>query len=219
MNIEKARFNMIEQQIRPWDVLDTEILDLLTVVKREAFVPAEHRSLTFMDTEIPLPNGARMFSPKMEARIVQEVAAKKHEDVLEIGTGSGYMAALLAHQARHVTTVEVDPALKALAEKNLADYGITNVEVVEGNGSQGWPPGDGKQYDVIVISGSLPTLPEVFLKQLKVGGRLFAILGEPPAMTAQVTTHTSDTTYNTVKIFETDVQPLRGAPVPSHFVF
>src|SRR5437764_1273192 len=123
MNIEQARFNMIEQQIRPWDVLDQEVLNLLMVVKREAFVPAAYKRLAFMDTEIPLPCGENMLAPKLEARILQETAVKKHEHVLEIGAGSGYMAALLAHKARHVTTVDIEPELKAFAEKNLTDYG------------------------------------------------------------------------------------------------
>lgn len=218
MNIEKARFNMIEQQIRTWDVLAQDVLELLVVVKREAFVPAAYKSLAFMDTQIPLPGGECMFTPKMEARILQEVALKKHENVLEIGAGSGYMAALLAHKARHVTTVEISPELKTMAERNLADYGVSNVEVVLGNGAQGWGKGDA-QYDVIVLSGSLPVLPDAFLKQLKVGGRLFAIIGEAPVMSAEVITRVSDAGYSTVKLFETDVKPLREALTPSHFTF
>jgi protein-L-isoaspartate(D-aspartate) O-methyltransferase len=220
MNIEKARFNMIEQQIRPWDVLDQDVLDLLVVVKREAFVPAAYKSLAFMDTEIPLPGGECMFTPKLEARILQEMSIKKHEQVLEIGAGSGYMAALLAHKARHVTTVEISPALSAMAEKNLQDYGVTNVTVAPGNGAQGWPQNTTDAlYDAIVISGSLPVLPDTFLKQLKVGGRLFAIVGESPVMSAQIITRVSDTAYSTAKLFETDVKPLHGAFVPSHFTF
>jgi protein-L-isoaspartate(D-aspartate) O-methyltransferase len=220
MNIEKARFNMIEQQIRPWDVLDLDILNLLTVVKREAFVPAAYKNLAFMDTMIPLGNGEFMFTPKLEARILQEVAPKKHENVLEVGAGSGYMAALLAHKARHVTSVEIDPELKAFAEHNLSNYGITNVEVAQGNGAQGWSnQGTEAPYDVIVISGSLPVLPEAFLKQLKVGGRIFAIVGESPVMNAEVITRVSDAAYDTVKVFETDVTPLREIKKHSHFVF
>ena len=216
MNIEKARFNMIEQQIRPWDVLDPEVLELLTVVKREAFVPAAYKNLAFMDTMIPLAGGETMLTPKLEARILQEVELKKHETVLEIGAGSGYMAALLAHKARHVTSVEINPELKAMAQKNLQDYGIANVDVVQGNGAQGWTGGP---YDVIVISGSLPVLPDAFLQQIKVGGRIFAIVGEAPVMSAQLITRVGENAYKTVKIFETDVKPLREATVPSQFVF
>lgn len=217
MNIEKARFNMIEQQIRPWDVLDQEVLDLLVVVKREAFVPAAYRSLAFADTEIPLPGGEYMFTPKMEARILQEIGVKKHENVLEIGAGSGYMAALLAHKARHVTTIEIDPALKAMAEKNLAAYGVSNADVALGNGAQGWA--SGAPYDAIVVSGSLPVLPDTFLQQIKVGGRIFAIVGESPVMSAQIVTRVTDTAYSTIKIFETDIKPLRDALAPPHFTF
>lgn len=219
MNIEQARFNMIEQQIRTWDVLDQDVLDLLVVVKREAFVPAAYKSLAFMDTEIPLPGGEYMFTPKLEARIMQETAVKKNEHVLEIGAGSGYMAALLAHKARHVTTVEIVPELKALAEKNLADYGVSNVKVALGDGAQGWAGSDGAPYDLIVISGSLPALPDAFLKQIKIGGRIFAIVGQLPIMTAQIVTRVSDTAYNTVNLFETSVKPLRNAVAPSPFHF
>lgn len=217
MNIEQARFNMIEQQIRPWNVLDQDVLDLLSLVRREEFVPAAHRSLAFFDTEIPLPGGENMLAPKVEARILQEAAIKKHEHVLEIGTGSGYMAALLAHKARHVTTVEIDPELKALAEKNLSAYGISNVDVVLGNGAQGWK-GD-QEYDVIVISGALPFLPDSFLQQIKIGGRILAIIGAAPVMSLQVITRTADKVYDTVKVFELMASPLHAATEPSHFTF
>jgi protein-L-isoaspartate(D-aspartate) O-methyltransferase len=220
MNIEKARFNMIEQQIRTWDVLNPEVLELLVAVKREAFVPEAYRSLAFVDTEIPLGYGESMFAPKMEARILQELAPRKDETVLEIGAGSGYMAALLAHRARHVTTVEIEPALKEMAQKNLAAYGVHNADVVLGDGARGWAgPGSPTSYDVIVISGSLPVLPDTFLKQVKVGGRVFAIVGSAPVMSAQITTRVGEDAYDTVAIFETDVKPLRNAQLPSKFSF
>ncbi len=221
MNIEKARFLMIEQQIRPWDVLDLDVLELLVIVKREAFVPLAYRALAFADSEIPLPHGENMLTPKLEARILQELAIKKHENVLEIGAGSGYMAALLAYKARHVTTVEIEPELKALAEKNLADYGVSNVEVVQGDAAQGWNGANqaNSTYDVIVVSGSLPVVPEALLAQIKVGGRMFVISGSAPAMTAQIITRTSDISYSTVNLFETIVKPLRNAVVPSQFKF
>ena len=221
MNIEQARFNMIEQQIRPWDVLDLDVLDLLLVAKRENFVPAAHQNLAFMDTEIPLPCGQNMFTPKLEARILQEVAVKKHENVLEIGAGSGYMAALLALKARHVTTVEIEPELKALAERTLAANGITNVRVELGDGARGWAGSgsEGAPYDVIVISGSLPVLPDAFLQQIKIGGRILAIVGDAPVMSAELVTRVSDTAFNTVKLFETSVKPLKNAATPSHFRF
>ena len=221
MNIEKARFNMIEQQIRPWDVLDQDILDVLFVVKREEFVPAAYKSQAFIDTEIPLPGGESMLTPKYEARILQEAKIKKHEAVLEIGAGSGYMAALLAARARHVTALEIAPELKELAQKNLAAYGITNVDVVLADGAQGWS-GNGANsaaFDVIVVSGSLPVLPEGLLKQVKIGGRILATVGTEPVMTAQIVTRVSETTYETVALFETNIKPLQNAVTPSHFKF
>ena len=217
MNIEQARFNMIEQQIRPWDVLDTEVLDLLHVVKRENFVPVAHKALAFVDTEIPLAGGENMLFPKIEARLLQDVTVKKHETVLEIGTGSGYMAALLAHRARHVTTVEISPELKALADQNLAANGVTNVTVELGDGAQGWA--HGAPFDVIVVSGSLPELPPALLQQLKVGGRLAVIIGQAPAMKAQLITRTGEAGYDTRTLFETSVKPLLLASQPSAFKF
>lgn len=221
MNIEKARFLMIEQQIRPWDVLDLDVLELLVIVKREAFVPLAYRALAFADSEIPLSHGESMLTPKLEARILQELAIKKHENVLEIGAGSGYMAALLAYKARHVTTVEIEPELKALAEKNLADYGVSNVDVVLGDAAQGFHAANqaNSPYDVIVVSGSLPVVPDALLAQIKVGGRMFVIAGNAPAMTAQIITRTSDINYSTVNLFETIVKPLRNAVAPSQFKF
>lgn len=217
MNIEQARFNMIEQQIRPWNVLDQDVLDTLVVVKREQFVPVAAKALAFVDTEIPLGGGEAMFTPKLEARLLQEVQLKKHETVLEIGTGTGYMAALLAHKGRSVTTVEISPALKALAESNLANAGISNVTVVAGNGAQGWE--QGAPYDVIIISGALEVLPEAFLKQVKVGGRIAAIIGQAPVMSCNIITRVSDTGFDTVKVFETNVKYLSDAAVLSHFKF
>jgi protein-L-isoaspartate(D-aspartate) O-methyltransferase len=217
MNIEQARFNMIEQQIRPWDVLDPEVLELLLVVKRENFVPAAHKALAFVDAEIPLPGGESMLMPKVEARLLQDVNLKKHENVLEIGAGAGYMAALLAYKGRHVTTVEISPELKALAEKNLADNGVTNVTVELGNGAQGWSKG--APFDVIVVSGSLPVLPEALLQQLNVGGRLAVIIGQAPAMKAQLITRTGEAGYDTRTLFETSVKPLQLATAAPAFVF
>jgi protein-L-isoaspartate(D-aspartate) O-methyltransferase len=217
MNIEQARFNMIEQQIRPWNVLDQDVLDLLHVVKREQFVPQAYLNLAFADTEIPLPGGAAMLAPKLEARLLQEIMLKKHENVLLVGAGSGYLAALLAHKGRHVTAVEIAPELKQLAEKNLAQAGVTNVAVELGNGAEGWAKG--APYDVIVISGSLPVLPEAFLKELKVGGRMAVVVGEPPVMSCNIITRVADAAYDTVKVFETSIKPLTGALVPSHFEF
>lgn len=217
MNIEQARFNMIEQQIRPWNVLDQDVLDALHVVKREQYVPAACASLAFADIEIPLGNGATMLNPKVEARILQDLQIKKHENVLEIGAGSGYMAALLANKARHVTAVEINPALKEMAQQNLAKANVTNVTVELGNGSEGWTTG--APFDVIVISGALEVLPEVFKKQLKVGGRIAAIVGVAPVMQCVIITRVAEAAWDTVQVFETNIKALASAPQPSHFEF
>jgi protein-L-isoaspartate(D-aspartate) O-methyltransferase len=217
MNIEQARFNMIEQQIRPWDVLDQEVLGLLSIVKRENFVPAAYRDLAFADLELPLPGGHKMMFPRVEARILQELAVKKHESVLEIGTGAGYMAALLAHRGHHVTTVEIDPALAKLAEENLRNNGLTNVEVVIGDGSRGWAAK--APYDVICVSGGLPVVPQELLEQLKIGGRLAAFVGSRPVMKAQIITRIDEKQYRVADVFETYVDHLVNAVEPSRFKF
>ena len=217
MNIEQARFNMIEQQIRPWEVLDQQVLDLLFVVKREDFAPAAYRSLAFADMEIPLGNGQVMLAPKIEAKQLQELGIKKTDKVLEIGTGSGYMAALLAARAEHVVSVESRPELAETARQNLARAGVANVTVETGNGINGWAARG--PYDAIVVSGSVPSVPEALLKQLRVGGRLAVIVGEAPVMEAQLITCTAEGVYNTVNLFETVVPALDGATAPETFTF
>ncbi len=221
MNLEQARQNMIAQQIRTWDVLDHDVLQTLVDVRREAFVPAAYQSLAFVDTEIPLPCGQNMFAPKLEARLLQEAAIRNNELVLEIGSGSGYMAALLAHHARHVVTVEIEPELHKLAETNLKGYGTGNVTVALGDGARGWA-GNGTHaapYDVIMVSGALPLLPESLLAQIKVGGRLLAIVGEAPVMAACLVTRTAADAWDTVKLFETSAKSLRNAEAPPAFHF
>jgi protein-L-isoaspartate(D-aspartate) O-methyltransferase len=216
MNIEKARFNMIEQQIRPWNVSSTEVLELLSTVKREEFFPENQRSLAFFDTELPLPGGAFALSPKIEARILQDISAKKTETVLLVGAGNGYLAALLAHLVRHVTVIEAIPELKALAEDNLNKSGIFNVDVVWGDGLQGKT---GASFDVIVVAGSLETIPEQLQNQLTVGGRMFVVVGKAPVMTAQLITRESELFYNTKKLFETSLPRLSQAVAESSFSF
>ncbi len=221
MNLEQARQNMIAQQIRTWDVLDNDVLQTLSEVRREAFVPAACQSLAFVDTEIPLPCGQHMLSPKLEARLLQEAALRDDDLVLEIGSGSGYMAALLAHHARHVVTVEIEPELQKLAEANLKASGVGNVTVALGDGARGWA-GSGTHaapYDVIMVSGSLPMLPPSLLEQLKVGGRLLAIVGEAPVMSACIVTRKAADAWDTRRLFETSAAPLRNAEKPSAFHF
>lgn len=217
MNIEQARFNMIEQQIRPWDVLDQDVLNLLAIVKRENFVAAAYRDLAFADLELPLPAGEHMFAPRVEARVLQELAVKKHESVLEIGAGSGYMAALLAHRARNVLTIDIKPELAELARQNLADNGVLNVQVETGDGARGWI--GAAPYDVICVSGGLPVLPQEMLEQLKVGGRLAAFVGVAPVMKAQIITRIDEKQFRVADVFETYVEPLINAVEPPRFKF
>ena len=217
MNIEQARFNMIEQQIRPWDVLNLGVLELLAIIKREDFVPPEHRGMAFVDTEIPLPGGECMLAPKVEARLLQELAVHKHERVLEIGAGSGYMAALLAHRAQHVTTLEIHPELAGFAAANLKRAGLANVSVVTADGSQALPA-DGP-FDVIVLSGSVAEVPEALLAQLKVGGRLAAIVGHEPVMRALLITRNADHGLTRSVLFDTVAARLHGFKEPTRFHF
>jgi len=217
MNIEQARFNMIEQQIRPWDVLDSSVLELLAIVKREDFVPSAYRALAFVDTEVPLPGGQCMLAPKVEARLLQELAVHKHERVLEIGAGSGFMAALLAHRAQHVTTLESDPELAELARTNLRRAGILNATVVTADGSQGHAA-EGP-YDAIVLSGSVAEVPTALLAQLKVGGRLAAIVGQLPVMRAVLLERSGEQGVERRVLFDTVAQRLRGFGEPTRFHF
>jgi len=217
MNIEQARFNMIEQQIRPWDVLDQDVLNLLSVVKRENFVSAAYRDIAFADLEVPLPAGEHMLFPRVEARVLQELAVKRNETVLEIGAGSGFMAALLAHRARQVLTVDIKPELAELAKRNLAENGVTNAEVALGDGARGWP--GAAPYDVICVSGGLPVLPQEMLEQLKVGGRLAAFVGTAPVMKAQVITRIDEKQFRVADVFETFIEPLLNAVQPPRFKF
>ncbi len=228
--VERARANMIEQQIRTWEVLSQDVLDILQIVHREAFVPEPYRALAFVDTEVPVVvdgegTGETMLPPKFEARILQEVAVRANDTVLEIGAGSGYMAALLAFKAERVVTVEIDPRLKAFAESNLARAGVRNVRVDLGNGvgtgvdnaGAGWPAIG--TVDVVVVSGSLPFVPKSLLDQVRIGGRLAAVVGDAPAMSAEIWHRTGEEIWDTVKIFETVVKRLRDAPRLSQFTF
>jgi protein-L-isoaspartate(D-aspartate) O-methyltransferase len=217
MNIEQARFNMIEQQIRPWEVLDPEVLDLLFVVKREDFVPAAYRNLAFADMEIPIGSGQVMLAPRVEARLMQELGIRNTDKVLEIGTGSGYMAALLAARADHVVTVESRPEIAEFARQNLERAGVANVTIEIGDGAIGWAQRG--SYDAIVVSGALPSLPDALLKQLRLGGRLAAIVGEAPVMEAQLVTCSAEGVYNTINLFETVVPALDSGNAITGFSF
>jgi protein-L-isoaspartate(D-aspartate) O-methyltransferase len=224
-NLEHARFNMIEQQIRPWDVLDAQVLALLATVKREDFVPLAHKALAFVDMEIPLlgsedeamKNGHCMLPPRVEARLLQDLQLKPTDKVLEIGAGSGYMAALLAHRAQRVITMEINPELAKMARANLQKAGIANAEVREGDGSHGLAA-EGP-FDAILLSGSVAEVPAALLAQLKVGGRLGAITGTEPVMRATFITRTGESSYTTAQPWDTGAPRLMNFPEPSRFNF
>jgi len=217
MDIEQARYNMIEQQIRPWEVLDQRVLDLLATVRREDYVPPVYRSLAFVDMEIPLGHGAAMWTPKLEARVVQSLALDRSDRVLEIGTGSGYLTALLAALAGSVVSVEIVPELKESAEAKLRAHGLDNVGLRLGDAARDWAA-DGK-FDVIVLTGSSPVLPEAYSQRLNPRGRLFTIVGEGPAMRATLYAHAEVGAGRQVTLFETVIAPLVNAAEPERFVF
>lgn len=215
-NMELARFNMVEQQIRPWDVLDANVLDLLRKVKREHFVPVDKQSMAFMDVEIPLGHNAKMWFPKVEARVLQALKLKVSDRVLEVGTGSGYLTALISRMAQHVTSVELVQELSARAARTLAAHHYDNVTLEIGDASKGW---GNEKYDAIVLTGSVPLPPESFYQMLNTGGRLFAIVGDAPAMHATLVTCVAPGVFETTTLFETSVAPLINAPQPQRFAF
>ncbi len=217
MNIEQARFNMIEQQIRPWEVLDQAVLSLLAIVKREDFVPPACRALAFFDTEVPLPDGQAMLAPKVEARLLQALHLARHERVLEVGAGSGYMAALLAHRAQQVISLEIRPALAALAAANLRHAGIANASVREADGALGLAAE--APFDAIVLSGSVAEVPQSLLDQLKPGGRLLAIVGDEPVMRAMLITRVAAAQFKREALFDTVAPRLQGFAEPPPFRF
>jgi protein-L-isoaspartate(D-aspartate) O-methyltransferase len=237
MNYEQARFNMIEQQIRPWEVLDNQVLSLLALIRREDFVPLAHRALAFVDMEIPLDAGPAsqgepgqcMLAPKVEARILQDLAVQKHEKVLEIGTGSGYMAALLAHRGQQVVTLEINAELAELARKNLQRAGVYNAEVLNRDGAGKLEPLEGSQgaedeplngpFDVIVLSGSVAEVPASLLSLLKIGGRLSAIVGFEPVMRATLVTRVGDKAWRSTQAWDTVAPRLLNFAEPSSFTF
>jgi protein-L-isoaspartate(D-aspartate) O-methyltransferase len=217
MDIEQARFNMVEQQIRTWEVLNQDVLDLLFAVHREKYVPTAWRDIAFTDMEIPLGFGEAMLQPKLEARIVQELAIKKIDNILEIGSGSGYMTALLATSGAFVHSVEIIPELHEMARRNLAADSITNVQLEIGDGAKGWPQRG--PYDVIVLTGSTPILAPEFLNELNAGGRLFAVVGDAPVMKGMLYTASATGQAIHVELFETSIKPLINAPQPERFNF
>jgi len=214
---EKARFNMIEQQIRPWDVLDPGTLELLENIPREQFVPEDYRELAYADIGIPLAHGQVMMHPIVEARMLQALELNKGDNVLEIGTGSGYVTSMLAAASSHVTSVDINPDFISDAGKRLAEHNIKNVTLECGDASQGWKSDEA--FDAIVITGSLPSLPESYAELLNRGGRIFTIIGEAPAMHATLLRRTDDGDLVSEQLFETELPALINADKPSSFVF
>ena len=216
MNLEQARFNMIEQQIRPWDVLDPSVLELLSLMRREDFLPPAYRGMAFVDMEVPIGEGQVMLAPRLEARLLQDIGIQHHEKVLEIGAGSGFMAALLAHKAQQVISLEIRPSLVRMARNNLHRAGISNAEVREADGAAETPVASGP-FDAIVLSGSVASVPQHLLDQLKVGGRLIGVVGAEPMMRAQLVTRVSERDFRTEILFDTVAPRLDGFREPTRF--
>jgi protein-L-isoaspartate(D-aspartate) O-methyltransferase len=217
MNLEQARFNMVEQQIRPWDVLDQRVLDAVAAVPRDVFVPDAYRQLAYADIEIPLGEGEVMMAPKVEGRMLQALRLRPTDRVLEVGTGSGFVTALLARLSAHVRSVERVEAFSRRADERLAAQGVGNVTLEVGDGRGGWP--ERGPFDAIAMTGSLPEVDEALLRQLAPGGRLFVVIGVPPVMEALLMTRVGDTDWARESLFETELPPLRGLPTRESFVF
>ena len=215
--LEKARFNMVEQQIRPWQVLDPAVLHTLQHIARELFVPSGFQALAYTDTDIPLGHGQSMLAPRIDARLLHDVKLKPTDSVLEIGTGSGYLTALLADRSQHVVSLEINPELHALALANLQSAGIRNVDVRLADGSAG--AGEDGPFDAVVLGGSVHEVPPALLQQLKIGGRLIAIVGEEPVMQATLYTRTSESAWDHRELWDTTAPRLLGFPEPSRFHF
>jgi protein-L-isoaspartate(D-aspartate) O-methyltransferase len=217
VDFEQARFNMVEQQIRTWEVLDPNVLQLLTRIRREEYVPQQYRSLAFADMEIPLGFGEFMLAPRLEARLLQEAGLLDEDRVLEVGTGSGYMTALMASLAKHVYSVDIVPEFTEPARRKLTERGVANVTIETGDAARGWA--NHAPYNVIVLTGSVPHLPAEFERSLALGGRLIAIVGDEPVMTARRIKRVGESAFSREGLFETCVKALRNAPQPERFVF
>ncbi len=217
MDFEKARYFMVEQQVRPWDVLDPRVLEVLGEVPREKFTPPEYQGLAYADTRIPLADGGEMLNPNIEGRILQHLNLSDDDVVLEIGTGSGYLTACLAKLARHVDSVDISEQRCEEAEQRLQELGINNVAIREGDASRSWH--QKRYYDAIVICGSLPQIPEFYKQLLRQGGRLFVVTGEPPVMTAHLVTRTDDNAWLVEDLFETCIDRLNGKADAEEFCF
>ena len=216
MDFERARFNMVEQQVRPWEVLDRAVLDLMERAPRDAFVPKEYRRLAYADIAVPIGNGETMLPPRVEGRLLQALRIGPEDRVLEIGAGSGFLTWLLAQRAAHVTSIEIDPALAERARANLAAHGVGNATVEVGDGRRG--RGDGQRYDAIAVGGSIPVPEPAFEERLEVDGRLFVVVGTAPTMEAMLVHRTGESEWIRESMFETVLPPLAGCEAPRRFV-
>lgn len=217
MNFERARHNMVEQQVRPWEVLDSRVLDLLENIQREDFVPVRYRKLAFADLNIPLPHGQVMMKPVIEGRLLQALGMRDDESVLEIGTGSGFVTACLASLSKSVVSVEIFEDLSVGAGKDLADKGIDNVELFVGDALGGWQPE--QAHDAVVVTGSVPEVPDHFRGWVNPGGRMFVVTGESPAMEARLLWRIDATEWREESLFETDLPPLLNSGRAPQFEF
>jgi len=217
MNFETARFNMLEQQIRPWEVLDQNSLDIIEEIPREDFVAAPYKAMAFADIELPLGHGQYMLAPKIEAKILQALQIQKTDKILEIGTGSGYLTALLASQGQQVKSLDINPEFTELANSRLSALNISNVQLETADAAQDYDTTE--KFDVIVITGSLPTLPNTYKKKLTTGGRLFVVTGQEPVMEARLVTRTSNDQWADVALFETQLAVLENAATTNAFNF
>ncbi|MCS4503046.1 Protein-L-isoaspartate O-methyltransferase [wastewater metagenome] len=215
VNLERARYNMVEQQVRPWEVLNDRILSVLEALPREDFVPAAHRNLAYADLQLPLPHGEVMLEPRLEARMLQALDPQPDERALEIGTGTGYFAACLAQLAGEVTSIDIHEDFRELAGEHFAAAGVGGVNLEVGDAAAGWD--DGRRYDVIAVTGSLPELHQGFHRSLTIGGRVFLIVGQPPIMEALLITRVGEDQWASESLFDTSVPPLRGARVTPRF--
>lgn len=217
MNLQQARSNMVEQQIRTWDVLDGVVLAMMEQSPRDEYVPDGYRKLAYADIAVPLGEDQVMMPPRVEARLLQALQIHREDSILEIGTGSGYLTSLLAQLGRRVLSVEISEVLANLGSNNLRRHGVANVQLERGDGVRGWTQGG--PYDAIAVTGSVPILEDHFQNQLTVGGRLFVIVGEAPAMEALLIKRTAENQWSTESLFETVIPTLQGAPQPERFVF
>lgn len=216
MNIDYARQKMVEQQVRAWDVLDHDVLAVLADTRREQFAPAGFEALAFADAEIPIGHGEMTMTPTIEGRLLQALALKGNENILEVGTGCGFVTACLANLGRHVTSIDIHDDFLERADQVLSDNGINNYELLRMDATQSLPPG---KFDAIAVTGSLQQFDPRFVESLATGGRLFVVVGDAPVMDARLVERTAESDWESESLFETQLRPLVNASLPPRFSF